>query len=135
MENPTYGSAQQFTILDDTSDQLQATSIKLVMQIIDSLLYYAIALDNTLLVVLNEVSVVQAQPMVATWNAIVWFLNYCATRPSAEIKYEASDMCFHTYSDASYLSAPKDRSQMGAHIFLSNCPKPPPPHTKYKLKG
>ena len=86
------------------------------------MLYYALAVDCTLLVALGDLASCQATPTQDTLDKLVWLLNYVACNPDAEITYQASDMCLHIHSDASYLSAPKARSRAGAHFFLSSYP-------------
>ncbi len=44
------------------------------------------------------------------------------THPDAIIRYCASDMILNVHSDASYLSAPKARSQAGGYFFLGSLP-------------
>ena len=93
-----------------------------MQEIVGSLLYYALALDNTMLVALGDLAAAQSQPSWATWDTMIWLLNYAATYPEAEILYVASDMCLHIHSDASYLSAPKARSRASGFFFLSDHP-------------
>ena len=114
---------------------MPASGIKPVMKIVGILIYYTLALDNTLLVALSDISSVQAQCRVSTWYAIMWLLNYCTTYHIVEIKYIASNMCVHAHLDVSYRSVRTTRSQSGARIFLSDHPKPPPPHPEYKSNG
>ena len=47
-------------------------------------------------------------------------LDYVHTYPTATIRYKASDMCLHIDSDAAYLVAPKARSRVGGHFYLSD---------------
>ena len=47
-------------------------------------------------------------------------LDYISTQEDAVITYTSSNMKLAVHSDASYLSKPKDRSQEGGHLFLSN---------------
>jgi hypothetical protein len=47
-------------------------------------------------------------------------LDYLATHPDATIRYHASDMVLHIYSDASYLSVSNVRSRLGGLFFLGN---------------
>jgi hypothetical protein len=56
---------------------------------------------------------------------MVHFLNYCATHPCATLRYSASDMILHIYSDALYLTEPEARSRAGGHHFLGNLPGKP----------
>ncbi len=44
------------------------------------------------------------------------------THPDAIIQYCASDMILNVHSDASYLTAPKVRSQAGGYFFLGSLP-------------
>jgi hypothetical protein len=85
-----------------------------------------------MLVALGTISATQAKATVHTTNAVTKLLNYVATHPKATICYHASDMVLHIHSDASYLSAPKARSRVGGHFYLSD--KPPDP-TKVPLKA
>ena len=124
---PTYGVTQQYAELGDSTPKLAPPAIKKVQEIIGTLLYYALAIDNTMLVALGDLASAQAQPTEATWGKITWILNYAATHPSAEIKYHASDMCLHIHSDASYLSAPKARSRASGFFFLSDHTSKLPP--------
>ena len=46
-----------------------------------------------------------------------------STHMEAKIRYHASDMILNVHSDASYSTAPKARSRVGGHFFLSSLPK------------
>ena len=46
-----------------------------------------------------------------------------ATHPHSDIRLYASDMILNVYSDASYLTTPKARSQAGGHFFLGSVPE------------
>ena len=72
-----------------------------------------------MLVALGDLEPTQAQPTEDMWSKIVRIINYAATHPDAEIKYQARDMCMHTDGDASYLSSPKVRSTASMFFFLS----------------
>ena len=89
-----------------------------IQQIVSSLLYYARAVDPTLLVALGSIASDQNKPTASTAAAITQILNYVATHPLAMIKYTASQMILHVHSDASYLSEKKARSRAGGHFFL-----------------
>jgi hypothetical protein len=88
-------------------------------------LYYARAVDSTMLVALNAISASQSKATKNTAAAIVHLLGYTATHPDAILRYTCSDMVLHIHSDASYLSAPEARSRAGGHHFLSSCPIDP----------
>jgi len=53
-------------------------------------------------------------------KSVVQILNYAATRPDAQIRYNKSDIILYLHSDASYLSAPKARSRSGGRFWFSN---------------
>ena len=119
---PIYGATRQFAPDADESPKLTPPGVKKVQEIVGTLLYYALAIDNTLLVALGDLASAQAQPTEQTWDKIIWILNYAATHPNAEIQYQASDMCLQCHSDASYLSAPQARSRASGFFFLSDLP-------------
>ena len=91
-------------------------------EIVGTLLYYSLTIDNTMLVALGDLAAAQSQPTDNTWDKIIWILNYAATYPDAVIQFHASDMCFHVHSDASYISAPKARSRASGFFFFSDHP-------------
>ena len=80
-------------------------------------LYYARAVDSTLLVALSTVASKQSQGTQAVAEAMSQVLDYCATHPDATIRYKSSDMILAIHSDASYLSVTKAQSRAGGHFF------------------
>jgi hypothetical protein len=74
---------------------------------------------------LSNLAASQTQGTQATTVQMVHFLNYCATYPEAKLRYRASDMILHIYSDASYLTKPEARSRAGGHHYLGNLPGQP----------
>ncbi len=115
-----YGAKTQFTDPADESPPLPKEGIKRLQQIIGTLLYYARAVDSTLLVALSDLSSAQANGTEATKLAATQLLDYCATHSEASIRYCASEMALQIHSDASYLSVPKGRSRAGGHIYLGS---------------
>ena len=71
---------------------------------------------------LNTITAAQSNSTQNTMEALTKLLNYCTSHPNATVQYHASNMILWTDSDASYLSAPKGRSQMGGFHFLSDKP-------------
>jgi hypothetical protein len=86
-------------------------------------MYYARAVDPTLIMPLNDISMKQTKSTAKTQAATNQLLDYLATHPDATITYHASDMILHIHSDASYLSVSNARSRLGGLFFLGN--KPP----------
>ena len=89
-------------------------------------LYYARAVDSTMLVALSSIASEQAKPTATTMKKIKQFLDYAASQEEAVITYHASDMVLAIHSDASYLSEAKARSRAGGHFFMSNNNNDPP---------
>jgi len=130
-QKPTYGAKIQYAAIPDDSPFLNAADQKCVQEIIGVLLYYARAVDSTMLTALGTIAREQAKGTHATMKALTQLLNYAATHPDATVRFIASDMILWTDSDASYLSAPKARSRAAGYHFLSKRPtdpsKPPLP--------
>ncbi len=122
---PVYGARVQYAPAPDDKALLPAADIKRVQQVVGTLLYYARAVDSTMLVALNAISASQSKATENTAAAIVHLLDYAATHPNAILRYQRSDMVLHIHSDASYLSAPEARSRAGGHHFLSSRPADP----------
>jgi hypothetical protein len=85
-------------------------------------MYYARAVDPTILMALSKISSQQAAPKENTMKCGDQFLDYIWTHPDAVIWYRASDMILNVHSDASYLSAPKAVSCAGGYIFVGSIP-------------
>ena len=88
------------------SELINQKGIKFIQTVVCIFLYYARALDPTLLRTLNEISRIQARPTKDTKAKAKWFLDYAATYPNAIIRYHAIKMVLHIESDAAYLFMP-----------------------------
>ena len=101
------------------------------------LLYYAMTIDNTILVALSTIAGQQAKATTATMAAGNWLLDYAAANPIAKIRYHASDMQLYLHSDTSYLSEAKAHSRAAGFYYLSNKPLDPtlPPEYPPPLNG
>jgi hypothetical protein len=106
-QNPIkYGQDHQATDSIDTSPKLNKANKKRIQQIVGSFLYYACAVNSTILIALSAIANQQALPTEDTRNHVNQFLDYMATHPDAKIQYRTSNMVLNVHSDASYLSAP-----------------------------
>jgi len=65
---------------------------KRVQQIVGSFLYYAQAVDPTILMALSTISSQQSAPTENTMKRVNQILDYMWTHPDAIIRYRASDM-------------------------------------------
>ena len=114
-----YGAKIQLSPEEDTSAPLDAAGIRRIQGIIGSLLYYARAVDNKLLMTLSALGAQQAAATINTRTAVDQLLDYVATYPADGTTYRASNMVLAAHSDASFLSESKSRSRAGASVFLS----------------
>ena len=90
-----------------------------VQAVIGVFLYYAHAVDCTMLPALRSLATQQSASTQNTLTKVKQFLNYAMTHPDVIVTYRASDMILAIHSDASYLSETKARSRAGGHFFLS----------------
>jgi hypothetical protein len=116
-----YAQKTQFTPDKDTSVPLLPEYFKHIQRIIGSILYYARAVDNKLLVACNAISAQQDKATVHTEQLVKVLLNNFATYPNDGIVYRASSMVLCAYADAGYLNETRSHSRAGAHIYLSEC--------------
>jgi hypothetical protein len=100
----------------DDSPLLDNAGKKRIQQVIGSFLYYARAVNPTILMALSNIATQQATPTVNQ------FLDYMWTHPDAKISYQASDMILNVHSNASYLYTPHARSHVGGYFFLGSLP-------------
>ena len=115
----SYGAKTQLTPEVDTSALLDDKRKHRIQEIVGSLLYYARAVDNKLLVALSAIAARQSQATVAIELAVALLLDYVATYPNDGIVYRASDMILCAHADAGFLNESQSRSRAGAHIYLS----------------
>jgi len=116
---PNYGSRVQYARVD-TTNILTKDKITYIQRVLGKLLYYARAVDPTMLHAINDISISATKGTGAVMEATVHLLNYAHTHPDAGIIYRASDMVLHVDSDAAYLVAPQARSRAGGYHYLSD---------------
>jgi hypothetical protein len=118
---PVYDAKTQYATKDETPP-LTAKQCLTIQKITGSVLYYARAVDPTVLMPLNAIATEQTKANEKTQAATNQLLDYLATHPDATIRYHASDMILHIHSDASYLSVSNARIHLGGLFFLGNNP-------------
>eukprot|EP00984_Skeletonema_dohrnii_P002769 scaffold955_cov79-Skeletonema_dohrnii-CCMP3373.AAC.11 len=122
-----YGAAAQDPFEVDETDLLDEKGKKRVQQVVGAVLYYARAVDNTLLAGLSSIASEQANATENTEKRIQQLLDYLATHPDARIRFYPSNMILNIHSDASYLSESRARSRMAGYFFLGTKPVPGEP--------
>jgi hypothetical protein len=115
-----YGPSTQFTDDADTSTPLTATQVTRLQQIVGTFLYYARAVDSSMLVALGSLAAAQTRATTNTNIAVTQFLDYAATHPNTSVRFTRSPMILNIHSDASYLSEPQSRSRIGGIFFFSS---------------
>ena len=132
---PTYGSSVQLTPSIDSDPKPTPAQTKYAQEVIGTFLYYARAVDNTMLMPIGSIATALST---SSWKQIEHrinhFLHYAVTHPDARIRYKASAMHLWIHSDSSYLNEPKARSRGAGYFHLSDVPQlpikptdPPPP--------
>ena len=116
---PKYGQTTQYTNVDDSA-VLTAAEKKRIQEIVGSLLYYARAVDLTMLTAVNAIASEQANPTQAVKAQADRLLAYAASYPNNKLVMHACDMILIVQSDASYLSRSKSRSVAGGIGYLGN---------------
>jgi len=137
---PQYGKTAQYVEPPKQLPILPKDSIRRIQQVIGPLLYYARAVDHTILVTVNDIAAQQSKATTETEVKVNKLLNYVATHPNATLTYRKSNMHLAVHSDASYLSAPNARSRAGGYFYLSerddtnkNPPINAPVHAECKI--
>ena len=113
------------TPTEDTSPPLPPDSIHEIQQICGAFLWYARAVDNTMLFATRTISAQQAKPTQNTLALVNRLCQYALAYPNNELVLRATDdMCLHIQSDASYLSEAGAGSIAGGLAFIGNKGKP-----------
>ncbi len=122
-EQIKFGSDAQSTLMPDATPVLDAGGIKPIQQIVGSILYYARAINMTVLMALSSIAVEQTKATGKTMGRCIQLLDYLASNSEAKVRYHASDMIMNIHSNASYLSKTKARSRACGHFFMGWMPK------------
>jgi hypothetical protein len=101
---PMYGDKAQYVEDDNSSPALSTKNVTKLQQLTGTLLYYARAVDPTLIMLTNVLASEQTKATSDTADKVIKLLNYCTTHPETKIRYHESDMILNIHSDASYLS-------------------------------
>jgi len=121
-EPKKYGAKAQSPLPQDNSRKLTEKEIKQVQKVVGSILYYARAVDMTVLMSLSSIASEQTKGTERTLEKAYQVLNYLASHPDAVVRFRASNMVLNIYSDASYLSKPKAHSRACGHFFMGSIP-------------
>jgi hypothetical protein len=116
---PVCGAKTQYATKDETPP-LSAQKSLTIQKVTGSVLYYARAVDPTVIMPLNDIATEQTKATEKTQAATNQMLDYLGTQPDATIRYHASNMILHIHSDASDLSVSSARRRLRGLFFLGN---------------
>jgi hypothetical protein len=116
---PVYGAKTQYATKYETPP-LTAKQCLTMQKVTGSDLYYARAVDPTVLMPLNDIATEKTKVTDKAQAATNQLLDYMPTRPDATIRYHASDVILHIHIDASYLSVSNARSRLGDLFFCGD---------------
>jgi hypothetical protein len=122
-EPKKFGIEAQTPIPPDSSPKLDTKGIKRVQKIVGSILYYARAVDITVIMALSSIVVEQTKATEKTMARCTQLLDYLSGHADAKVRFHVSDMILNIHSDASYLSEAKARSRMCGHFFMGWMPQ------------
>jgi hypothetical protein len=87
----------------DETTSLTTQHCLTIQKVTGSVLYYARAVDPTVLMPLNDIATKKTKATEKTQAATIQMLDYLAIHPDAKIRYHASDMVLHIHSNVYYL--------------------------------
>jgi hypothetical protein len=122
-KTPEYGARVQYAT-DDTSPALNKADIKTLQEVVGSMLYYARAVDPTMLTTVNTIASAQATPTEEVRAQAVRLLQYAAGHRDHVVTFKKSKMHVIIQADASYLSRSRARSVAGAIIYFGDADNP-----------
>ena len=122
-EPKTYGTKAQAPLPSDDSNLLDKKGILKIQKNVGSILYYARAVDSTVLMSLSSIALEQTKATEKTHSRFLQLLDYLASNPDAKIWFHKSDMIMNIQSDASYLSEPDAQSRTCGYFFMGSMPK------------
>ena len=87
-------------------------------QVVGSLLYYARAIESTILLSLNGISSQQSKSTEKTLQKCKILLDYVYTYKNTFLRYQASNRVLHVESDTAYLMVPGDKSTVAGFLLI-----------------
>ncbi len=113
-----YGSSAQRPIPPNMSPPLSNDNIKYIQRVIVSILFYARAVDLTMLMALSSIVSEQSKGTDSTMKKCKQLLDYLASHPNASIHCHSSNMILNIHFDALYLSKLNAHSCACRHFFM-----------------
>ena len=115
---PSYGCKTQQPKREPKSPKLSPMQTTELQAVTGKLLYYARAVDPTMLPALNEIARMQSSPTQHTKLQVNTLLDYAGTHPNAKIRFHKSGMQLQVVSDAAYLVSTETKSRAAGFYTL-----------------
>ena len=110
---PVYGAKIQYSKLADPSPKLCDKDEKFIQQVTGTFLYYARAVDATMLLAFGAIVSDQASPTEETMRTTLIFLDYVTIHPDTILAFDRSSMMLSVHRNASYLCESKAKRSAG----------------------
>ena len=123
-----YGYKIQYADPLDAAEYLYNKETNPIQQVCGTFLYYAIAIDNTIIPALSDISSDHSKATKNTAKKVAKLPDYLDSNPNAEIQYRACGIQLAIHSNASYLSVSQYRHRDSGGPFSqwrSTWPKNP----------
>jgi hypothetical protein len=121
-----------------SSTPVSPTEKTWIQQVVGSLLFYARALDLSILTAVCQLSSHQSNPTQHDLSSAHRLLNYVSSHRNPQKTIHPSSMALWGCTDASYLSRPNSGSVAGCSVVLGDPPpyflNPPPESRRQSLK-
>ena len=111
---------KQYVQQKDKAAPLFNAQCKQIQEIVGMLLYYLPAVNPTLACTLSSIATKKIYGTTMVLQACHHLLDYVAMYPNAAIRYVASNMILVVHSDASNLSEPGIKSDVGGNYFFTS---------------
>ncbi len=114
---PNYGSKTQYTADEDDTPKFDKNDTNYIQQVAGMLLYYARAVNSTILPALSSIATEQAAPTAKTMAKVKQLFDYVSTQQEAIITCRASNIILSVHSNAGYCNKKKAQSRAGGHFY------------------
>jgi hypothetical protein len=117
-EPKQFGSKAHWPLPGNKLKLLDDRGKKRIQKTVGSILHYARAVDMTVLMALNTITMSQAHPTKNGMTCCVQLLGYLAMHADAKNRFYALDMIMNIHLDATYLSESTACSRTCCHFFM-----------------
>jgi hypothetical protein len=122
-EPKIFGTEAQAPLPPNKAPKLNGKGIKRVQQIVGSILYYARAVNMTILKALSLIAVEQTNATEKTMARCTQLLDYLLHNANTKVLFIASNIILNIHSNALYLLEAKAQSCACGHFFMGWMPK------------